>query len=135
MSKLVTAFLNVVGQNSKVVITVPEIGEVGIRQSMSMADRSSYWKDVAEKENKGKVNAVLLQYTVCDPKTDELIFQALTIDQIMSLPTHVTDPMVEASFTAVGIKKEKIEDVARSQLKKDQEEEPEQVKNSDSDQT
>lgn len=134
MSDLVTAFLNTIGQNSKIIINVPEIGEVGVRKSMSMAERASYWKQVGEDQNKGKVNAVLLQHTVCSPETGELIFKTLTVDQIMSLPTHVTDPLVEASFPAVGIDKEKIEKMAKNKLKEGQQE-SEQVKNSDSDQT
>lgn len=107
MSKLVDMFLGTIGKPSLTVITVPDLGRVGVRTSMLLGERSSFFADRTPES----ANALLLQKTVCDPETGDLVLSSLTLDQINSFPTHVADPLLDSAFLAIGIKKaEKPED-------------------------
>lgn len=109
MSKLVDMFLGTIGKPSLVVINVPELGRVGVRTSMLLGERSSFFADRTPET----ANALLLQKTVCDPETSELVLSGLTLDQINSFPTHVIDPLLDSAFSAIGIKQaeKEVEDV------------------------
>ena len=71
---------------------------------------------------------LLLQKTVCDPVTGDLVLADLTLDQINSLPTHVVDPLLDMALPAIGIKKAVLEKEADKLL------EAEELKNSETDQ-
>lgn len=102
MSKLVDMFLGTIGKPSLVAINVPEFGRVGVRTSMLLGERSSFFADRTAET----ANALLLQKTVCDPETGDLVLASLSLDQINSFPTHIVDPLLDSAFLAIGIKNE-----------------------------
>lgn len=127
MSKLVNAFLGTVGKKSSQVVEVPEVGKVGVFTSMTLQLRAEYFSE--RKDNDKIANALLLQKTVFDPETEELILQKLSLDDINNLPTYVTDPLVKVALQAIGVTPEMI----AQQVNK--EAEPEELKNYANDQS
>ena len=126
MSKLVNAFLGTVGKKSSQVVEVPEVGKVGVFTSMTLQLRAEYFAE--RKDNDKIANALLLQKTVFDPETEELILKKLSLDDINNLPTYVTDPLVKVALQAVGVTPEMISQKANKEV------EPEELKNSANDQ-
>lgn len=126
MSKLVNAFLGTVGKKSSQVVEVPEVGKVGVFTSMTLQLRAEYFAE--RKDNDKIANALLLQKTVFDPETEELILQKLSLDDINNLPTYVTDPLVKVALQAIGVTPEMIAQQATKEV------EPEELKNSANDQ-
>ena len=126
MSKLVNAFLGTVGKKSSQVVEVPEVGKVGVFTSMTLQLRAEYFSE--RKDNDKIANALLLQKTVFDPETEELILQKLSLDDINNLPTYVTDPLVKVALQAIGVTPEMIAQQANKEV------EPEELKNSANDQ-
>ncbi|WP_420002169.1 hypothetical protein ACN19N_05740 [Acinetobacter sp. LF10] len=126
MSKLVNAFLGTVGKKSSQVVEVPEVGKVGVFTSMTLQLRAEYFAE--RKDNDKIANALLLQKTVFDPETEELILQKLSLDDINNLPTYVTDPLVKVALQAIGVTPEMIAQQANKEV------EPEELKNSANDQ-
>ena len=127
MSKLVNAFLGTVGKKSSQIVEVPEVGKVGVFTSMTLQLRAEYFAE--RKDNDKIANALLLQKTVFDPETEELILKKLSLDDINNLPTYVTDPLVKVALQAIGVTPEMI----AQQVNK--EAEPEELKNSANDQS
>lgn len=123
-TKLVDMFLGAIGKPAMTVIEVPELGKVGVRTSMLLGERSKFYAD----RTTDTANAMLLQKTVCDPVTGDLVLAGLTLDQINSLPTHVVDPLLDMALQAVGIKKAVIEKETEKLV------EAEELKNSETDQ-
>ena len=126
MSKLVNAFLGTVGKKSSQVVEVPEVGKVGVFTSMTLQLRAEYFSE--RKDNDKIANALLLQKTVFDPETEELILKKLSLDDINNLPTYVTDPLVKVALQAIGVTPEMISQKANKEV------EPEELKNSANDQ-
>ena len=126
MSKLVNAFLSTVGKKSSQLVEVPEVGKVGVFTSMTLQLRAEYFAE--RKDNDKIANALLLQKTVFDPETEELILQKLSLDDINNLPTYVTDPLVKVALQAIGVTPEMIAQQANKEV------EPEELKNSENDQ-
>ena len=126
MSKLVNAFLGTVGKKSSQVVEVPEVGKVGVFTSMTLQLRAEYFAE--RKDNDKIANALLLQKTVFDPETEELILQKLSLDDINNLPTYVTDPLVKVALQAIGVTPEMISQ------KTTKETESQELKNSENDQ-
>lgn len=126
MSKLVNAFLGTVGKKSSQVVEVPEVGKVGVFTSMTLQLRAEYFAE--RKDNDKIANALLLQKTVFDPKTEELILQKLSLDDINNLPTYVTDPLVKVALQAIGVTPEMISQKATKET------ESQELKNSENDQ-
>lgn len=127
MSKLVNAFLSTVGKKSSQIVDVPEVGKVGVLTSMTLQLRAEYFAE--RKDNDKIANALLLQKTVFDPETDELILKKLSLEDINNLPTYVTDPLVRVALKAIGVTPEMI----AQQVNK--EAESEELKNSANDQS
>lgn len=123
-TNLVEMFLCAIGKPAMTVVEVPELGKVGVRTSMLLGERSKFYAD----RTTDTANAMLLQKTVCDPVTGDLVLAGLTLDQINSLPTHVVDPLLDMALQAVGIKKAVLEKEAEQIV------EAEQLKNSETDQ-
>lgn len=123
-TNLVEMFLGAIGKPAMTVVEVPELGKVGVRTSMLLGERSKFYAD----RTTDTANAMLLQKTVCDPVTGDLVLAGLTLDQINSLPTHVVDPLLDMALQAVGIKKAVIEQEAEKLI------EAEELKNSETDQ-
>lgn len=121
---LVNMFLGAIGKPAMTVIEVPDLGKVGVRTSMLLGERSKFYAE----RTTDTVNALLLQKTVCDPVTGDLVLADLTLDQINSLPTHVVDPLLDMALPAIGIKKAVLEKEADKLL------EAEELKNSETDQ-
>lgn len=126
MSKLVNAFLGTVGKKSSQVVEVPEVGKVGVFTSMTLQLRAEYFAE--RKDNDKIANALLLQKTVFDPETEELILKKLSLDDINNLPTYVTDPLVKVALQAIGVTPEMISQ------KTTKETESQELKNSENDQ-
>ena len=126
MSKLVNAFLGTVGKKSSQIVEVPEVGKVGVFTSMTLQLRAEYFAE--RKDNDKIANALLLQKTVFDPETEELILKKLSLDDINNLPTYVTDPLVKVALQAIGVTPEMIAQQANKEV------EPEELKNSANDQ-
>ena len=126
MSKLVNAFLGTVGKKSSQIVEVPEVGQVGVFTSMTLQLRAEYFSE--RKDNDKIANALLLQKTVFDPETEELILKKLSLDDINNLPTYVTDPLVKVALQAIGVTPEMIAQQANKEV------EPEELKNSANDQ-
>lgn len=126
MSKLVNAFLGTVGKKSSQVVEVPEVGQVGVFTSMTLQLRAEYFAE--RKDNDKIANALLLQKTVFDPETEELILQKLSLDDINNLPTYVTDPLVKVALQAIGVTPEMISQKATKET------ESQELKNSENDQ-
>ena len=126
MSKLVNAFLGTVGKKSSQIVEVPEVGQVGVFTSMTLQLRAEYFSE--RKDNDKIANALLLQKTVFDPETEELILKKLSLDDINNLPTYVTDPLVKVALQAIGVTPEMISQKANKEV------EPEELKNSANDQ-
>lgn len=126
MSKLVNAFLGTVGKKSSQVVEVPEVGKVGVFTSMTLQLRAEYFAE--RKDNDKIANALLLQKTVFDPETEELILQKLSLDDINNLPTYVTDPLIEVAMQAIGVTLEMIAQQATKET------ESQELKNSENDQ-
>lgn len=126
MSKLVKAFLGTVGKKSSQIVEVPEVGKVGVFTSMTLQLRAEYFAE--RKDNDKIANALLLQKTVFDPETEELILKKLTLDDINNLPTYVTDPLVKVALQAIGVTPEMISQKATKET------ESQELKNSENDQ-
>ena len=126
MSKLVNAFLGTVGKKSSQVVEVPEVGKVGVFTSMTLQLRAEYFSE--RKDNDKIANALLLQKTVFDPETEELILQKRSLDDINNLPTYVTDPLVKVALQAIGVTPEMISQKATKET------ESQELKNSENDQ-
>ena len=126
MSKLVNAFLGTVGKKSSQVVEVPEVGKVGVFTSMTLQLRAEYFSE--RKDNDKIANALLLQKTVFDPETEELILKKLSLDDINNLPTYVTDPLVKVALQAIGVTPEMISQKATKET------ESQELKNSENDQ-
>ncbi|RKG52955.1 hypothetical protein D7V64_08135 [Acinetobacter cumulans] len=126
MSKLVNAFLGTVGKKSSQIVEVPEVGQVGVFTSMTLQLRAEYFAE--RKDNDKIANALLLQKTVFDPETEELILQKLSLDDINNLPTYVTDPLVKVALQAIGVTPEMISQKATKET------ESQELKNSENDQ-
>lgn len=122
--KLADLFMGVIGKPAMTIIEVPELGRVGVRTSMLLGERSKFYAE----RTSATANALLLQKTVCDAVTGELVLDGFTLDQVNSLPTHVVDPLLDAAFSAIGIKKSDI------QKKVEEELESQELKNSENDQ-
>lgn len=123
-TKLADMFLATIGKPAMTIVEVPELGKVGVRTSMLLGERSKFYAD----RTTDTANALLLQKTVCDPETGELVLSNLTLEQINSLPTHVVDPLLDMALPAIGIKKAAVEKEAERLV------EAEELKNSESDQ-
>lgn len=123
-TKLVDMFLGAIGKPAMTVIEVPELGKVGVRTSMLLGERSKFYVD----RTTDTATAMLLQKTVCDPNTGDLVLAGLTLEQINSLPTHVVDPLLDMALPAIGIKKAVIEKETEKLV------EAEELKNSETDQ-
>ena len=121
---LVNMFLGAIGKPAMTVIEVPDLGKVGVRTSMLLGERSKFYAE----RTTDTANALLLQKTVCNPVTGDLVLVDLTLDQINSLPTHVVDPLLDMALPAIGIKKAVLEKEADKLL------EAEELKNSETDQ-
>lgn len=126
MSKLVNAFLGTVGKKSSQIVEVPEVGKVGVFTSMTLQLRAEYFAE--RKDNDKIANALLLQKTVFDPETEELILKKLSLDDINNLPTYVTDPLVKVALQAIGVTPEMISQKATKET------ESQELKNSENDQ-
>ena len=126
MSKLVNAFLGTVGKKSSQIVEVPEVGQVGVFTSMTLQLRAEYFSE--RKDNDKIANALLLQKTVFDPETEELILKKLSLDDINNLPTYVTDPLVKVALQAIGVTPEMISQKATKET------ESQELKNSENDQ-
>ena len=126
MSKLVNAFFGTVGKKSSQVVEVPEVGKVGVFTSMTLQLRAEYFSE--RKDNDKIANALLLQKTVFDPETEELILKKLSLDDINNLPTYVTDPLVKVALQAIGVTPEMISQKATKET------ESQELKNSENDQ-
>ena len=126
MSKLVNAFLGAVGKKSSEIVGVPEVGQVGVFTSMTLQLRAEYFAE--RKDNDKIANALLLQKTVFDPETEELILKKLSLDDINNLPTYVTDPLVKVALQAIGVTPEMISQKATKET------ESQELKNSENDQ-
>ncbi len=123
-TNLVDMFLGAIGKPAMTIIEVPELGKVGVRTSMLLGERSKFYAD----RTTDTANAMLLQKTVCDPNTGDLVLAGLTLEQINSLPTHVVDPLLDMALPAIGIKKAVIEKETEKLV------EAEELKNSETDQ-
>lgn len=128
MSNLVNAFLATVGKKTSIIVEIKEVGKVGVLTSLTMKQRAEYFNERKEVED-SKANAFLLQNTVFDPETEELIFKKLSLDDINNLPTYVTDPLIKVALQAIGVTLEMIEKQANKEV------EPEELKNSANDQS
>ena len=128
MSNLVNAFLATVGKKTSIIVAIKEVGKVGVLTSLTMKQRAEYFNERKEVED-SKANAFLLQNTVFDPETEELIFKKLSLDDINNLPTYVTDPLIKVALQAIGVTPEMIEKQANKEV------EPEELKNSANDQS
>ena len=128
MSNLVNAFLATVGKKTSIIVAIKEVGKVGVLTSLTMKQRAEYFNERKEVED-SKVNAFLLQNTVFDPETEELIFKKLSLDDINNLPTYVTDPLIKVALQAIGVTPEMIAKQANKEA------EPEELKNSANDQS
>lgn len=123
-TNLVDMFLGAIGKPAMTIIEVPELGKVGVRTSMLLGERSKFYAD----RSTDTANALLLQKTVCDPNTGDLVLAGLTLEQINSLPTHIVDPLLDMALPAIGIKKAVIEKETEKLV------EAEELKNSETDQ-
>ena len=128
MSNLVNAFLATVGKKTSIIVEIKEVGKVGVLTSLTMKQRAEYFNERKEVED-SKANAFLLQNTVFDPETEELIFKKLSLDDINNLPTYVTDPLIKVALQAIGVTPEMIAQQANKEV------EPEELKNSANDQS
>lgn len=128
MSNLVNALLATVGKKTSIIVEIKEVGKVGVLTSLTMKQRAEYFNERKEVED-SKANAFLLQNTVFDPETEELIFKKLSLDDINNLPTYVTDPLIKVALQAIGVTLEMIEKQANKEV------EPEELKNSANDQS
>ena len=128
MSNLVNAFLATVGKKTSLIVEIKEVGKVGVLTSLTMKQRAEYFNERKEVED-SKANAFLLQNTVFDPETEELIFKKLSLDDINNLPTYVTDPLIKVALQAIGVTPEMIAQQANKEA------EPEELKNSANDQS
>ena len=128
MSNLVNAFLATVGKKTSIIVEIKEVGKVGVLTSLTMKQRAEYFNERKEVED-SKANAFLLQNTVFDPETEELIFKKLSLDDINNLPTYVTDPLIKVALQAIGVTPEMIAKEANKEV------EPEELKNSANDQS
>lgn len=123
-TNLVDMFLGAIGKPAMTIIEVPELGKVGVRTSMLLGERSKFYAD----RSTDTANALLLQKTVCDPITGDLVLSGLTLEQINSLPTHVVDPLLDTALPAIGIKKAVMDKEVKKFV------EGEELKNSETDQ-
>ena len=128
MSNLVNAFLATVGKKTSIIVEIKEVGKVGVLTSLTMKQRAEYFNERKEVED-SKANAFLLQNTVFDPETEELIFKKLSLDDINNLPTYVTDPLIKVALQAIGVTPEMIAQQANKEV------EPQEIKNSANDQS
>jgi len=82
------------------------LGEVGLKE-LTIENRDIWLK--AQKEN-NNATIVLLQCTVCEPETGELVLKQLSVDDLSQLPMSVVNNIVELVFKQNGIKTAKEQD-------------------------
>ena len=116
-----------IGYDSDHKLAEGEVGKVGVFTSMTLQLRAEYFSE--RKDNDKIANALLLQKTVFDPETEELILKKLSLDDINNLPTYVTDPLVKVALQAIGVTPEMISQKATKET------ESQELKNSENDQS
>ena len=116
-SALATAFLQLAEKPVIEVHNIEGLGEVGLLQLSLSAQQK--WS--AAEKSKGSI--VLLKNTVCDPETGDLVLNDLDDEKLQQLPLKVVNDILKHVFKQNGIL-----------TKTEQDQEPEELKNSTADQ-
>lgn len=106
-SALATAFLAMVDHPKIATVQIDGLGPIGIRE-MNLKTRDE-WLEKTEKDKKNQT-IFLLQSSVCEPETGELVLNQLTVEQLQGLPMNVINSIVTEINQLNGFKtKEQIE--------------------------
>lgn len=106
-SALATAFLTMVDHPKIITVDIAGLGSVGIRE-LNLKTRDE-WLEKMKTDN-GHQTIFLLQSSVCEPETGELVLNQLTVEQLQGLPVQVVNSIVTEINQLNGFKtKEQIE--------------------------
>lgn len=108
---LAASFLAIANSPKIEVFNIDGLGQIGLKQ-LTIENRDTWLK--AQKDN-DNATIVLLQCTVCEPETGELVLKQLSVDELRQLPMSVVNEIVEKVFDQNGIKTSK--DKADAELK------------------
>lgn len=99
---LVDSFLNL-AENPAIQVheDIVELGRIGT-QAMSIEDRDQWL--TLQKENYASATVVLIQNSVCDPDSGELVLKQVDAEKLKKLPAIVSDKLVKKIFAQNGIK-------------------------------
>ncbi|WP_151731858.1 hypothetical protein [Acinetobacter ursingii] len=115
---LAASFLQLAQASKIETHNIDGLGEIGIKE-LTIENRDIWMK--AQKENNNPT-VVLLQHTVCEPETGELVLKQVSVDDLKQLPMTVVNDIVGKVF-----KQNKIETAKTTQS--------EELKNSDASQS
>lgn len=109
-SALASAFLNIVDNRDIEIHEISGIGKVGIKR-LSIGGRDAWM----EREDNQQI--YLLQQTVCDPETGELVLDKIDIERLKGLPVDVAEELGLLIFKQNGFKTSRDEGSESTELK------------------
>lgn len=96
MSDLRKKMLALAGNLERLVVTVPELGEVTVRELDGHA-RGAIETEMLKKE-KSAWKLMLVARSVIDPANGQVLFDDADMEALGKLPARVLDPIFEAAF-------------------------------------
>lgn len=96
-SALTDAFLNIAGNREIEIHEIEGLGTIGIKR-LSIGARDAW----LEKPENQQIR--LMQSTVCDPETGELVLDKIDIERLKDLPVNIAEKIGELVFKQNGFK-------------------------------
>lgn len=96
-SALTTAFLNVAENRDIEIHDIEGLGKIGIKR-LSIGARDAW---IEQSDNQ---QIYLLQNTVCDPETGELVLDKIDIERLKDLPINIAEQIGKLVFKQNGFK-------------------------------
>lgn len=94
---LLTAFLNVAACGKPEIHEIAGLGKIGLK-GLSIGSRDEW----STTENHSTI--FLIQNTVCDPETGELVLKGIDVERLKELPASIVDLLVPLIFKQNGFK-------------------------------
>lgn len=125
-SALASAFLDLSANPKIVTVEITGLGPIGLRE-ISLKTRDDWLEKVKANEDQ---TIYLLQNSVCEPDTGELVLKQLSVEDLGGLPAHVVNQIVTEINQLNGFKTK--DQIAAEKAKNDGD--SEQLKNSEANQ-
>lgn len=106
-------FLALTGKLERRTITVPELGEVTVRELDGHA-RCRIEQAMIREETRESWRLLLISAAVIDPATDLQVFDDADIAALGKLPARVLDPIYEEAFLLARLGERAVEDAEKN---------------------